>query len=238
MQVLQQNELKNYSTITSTNADPTTIIYNLLDDFLMKKYISSSTTDTLTFTLNDGYDIDCVAFGYHNLTSIVFKFYDFADTLLYTETISSPRETEMKYFTEVTAKKVVIDLVASSSIYLGGVSAGVNLQLPHFDIVPKFGLNIRSFTNQTVGGQSIGQKRTILRSIGVSFIDITQAQFDEIETLLKAVQNVDPIFLDIYSGSTVINPMYCKISGDVFDVVQLGESGIVYNGAMDFIECK
>ena len=238
MQVLYNNIIKNNSSITSTNPSSSTDVYNLIDNFLMKKYDSSTSTDTVTITLDDVYACDSFALSYHNLTSAVIKFYNLADSLINTQTLSSLRACEMIYFTEINIKKIVIDLVSSGDIYLGGISAGVNLQLPHFDIVPMFNRKINSFVRQTSGGQVIGQKRSTLRAVSVSFIDIDQSAFDDIMTFIESVQNVVPFFLDVYSGSTAILPFYAKLDIDNFEATQQGVAGLHYNGSMEFIECK
>lgn len=238
MRVLYSSILDNRSSASSLNPNASFPVTNLFHEFLQKTYKSTDTTDTISIALDNAYDADCVAFGYHNLTQMVVRLYNLADSLVHTETINSPRVGEMKYFTSVNVKRLEIDLTAGSDCFLGGVYLGEHLQMPYSSTTPSFGRRINSYTRQTGGGQSTGQKRGLLKGFDFNFPLVTQSQLDNITTMLETVQNVDKLFLDTWEGSTYLPPIYSRIDAEEFNPTQDDGHGVLYSGGLRFIECK
>lgn len=216
------------ATITSTNEDPNFPLSNTIHRYLSKVYRATGNSDTITIEFSDVLDIDCIVVDYQNLSALTAKLYG-ADTSLLDTQVLTPSDI-MHYFTQVDNVKKIELIVTTSALYveIGGIGAGLKLEMPSARINYKRNINDRSRGEKTEGGQLNGRRIRKLRGYNFSIDYVDLDTLDEIIDLINEVQKVKTFWFDLFESShTRYEPFYASITR-VRDATRI-QNGIGYN---------
>lgn len=201
MRVLTDNKCK-LATLTSLNADPNYPLSNVIHRYLTKVYrTTASTTDTITIEFDDLQDIDCIVVDYNNLSALTAKLYSGASVLLDTQVLT-PSDI-MHYFTQVDdVKTIELELTTIASyIEIGGISAGLKVDMPSSKASFKKIIGDRSRGNKTEGGQLNGRKIKKLQGYTFTIPVALISDIDIIENIINDVQKVNNFWFDLFEDS-------------------------------------
>ena len=131
MKVSYDNKLLN-ATLAATNEDLNNPVTNLIHNFLELAFFSTGNSSVITITFDTTYDIDHIAYGYHNINSMSISFYDIFDVLIQTEIVSVESDEDIFYFDTIEGvKKAIITCdTLASELYIGSIFMGEYLDLP------------------------------------------------------------------------------------------------------------
>ena len=236
MRILFDNEAL-VASITSYYESENYPASNIIHPFLMKRYQATADTDTITLTFDTEFSASCIFYGFTNATSIIVKFYDVLDNLLYTETISDPQQRDSAYFTQVDdisyiEIEITTDMIAA---YLGGFAVGIEFALP--DPVADWSDNPidNSDISDSPGGQTLVNKFDPLDAHIFNFRDIIRDTAIAIRDAGKEVGTGGHIWVDAFEEDhNFMSPMYATLRG----MIALTKDGRNYNLSIPIQESR
>lgn len=199
------NELKD-ATLSTTSENANYPLANIHDPWKRKVYRTADGVISATISVNFGKDVTINSFfiAYHNATAIEVRFYDLADTLLDTWTITNNRA-----HGEVLAYKAEIELSAPVTLYVGTIFLGSSLQ---FDKeadqdMPMNSTDVATFSSDY---QVAGRRGSVLRSGTVTILSLeTSEEREALEQAFIACGLIVPFFMDLWESSpTMFAPLY------------------------------
>ena len=160
MKVSYLNRLLTATSLTATNASLNRPVSNLLMNFLQLPFQSTTTTSVITGVLDAEYSIDHVAYGYHNLSGMVIRFYNIVGALITTITPTLAAGENIFYFTSAVAgvKTITFTITSAADAYIGKLFVGEYLELANFQQSPEHPLYIRGEVTKSAGGQVSGNR--------------------------------------------------------------------------------
>lgn len=197
------------ATITATEENANYPASNIAHVFLRKRYQCLVAADTLTLSLPSDRSLSMFAWGFHNMTGFEFRLYDVSDSLLHTETVSSPDAYGAVYFTQVDlVRKIEIDIAGPANCYLGKVSGGVHYQAPGFQMTEP--MTDKSVVSESGGGQTLSSKITPFLGYSITFHSRQRANWLAFRELYRGVGIGETIWVDAYPDDhTRAEPLYC-----------------------------
>ena len=205
MRILYDNVIKNNSNISVTNENSNFPIENIYHEFLENAFYADTYESDVIITLDQDYDIDCFAYGYHNLeSSIDINFKNVFNVSLGIENITPETGENIVYFSPSyeDVRTIEISLTCLSGIlYVGCLSFGEYLDPGNFTQGIDGNLNIRGDSFTSPNGQSSGNRYRNLPEYPISILNITNDVKNEIKTYLDYVGNSKPHFIDFYSDA-------------------------------------
>ena len=222
MRILYDNILKYYDSMTASNQSDNRPINNIIHNFLELPFQAINNSSIITINLDQDYTASALAYGFHNMDSITFEFYDILNNLIASITFSdiSPagpvsEGENIYYFTNQldNIRKVVITAETTDSfLYIGNIFISEYLVLPRFLQAPESSTDIRDSIFESGSGQSGGNKQRNLDNLSYSFPDVDNAKKIEIKNYLDFVQRSIPHYIDPYPDAhNEQPPIYCKM---------------------------
>jgi hypothetical protein len=198
------NKLKG-ATITTTSENANYPLANIHDPWKRKVYRTVDGVISATISVNFGKDVTINSFfiAYHNATAIEVRFYDLADTLLDTWTITNNRA-----HGEVLAYKAEIELSAPVTLYVGTIFLGSSLQYDKEadQDMPMNSTDVATFSSDY---QVAGRRGSVLRSGTVSIPILSYLERESLEQAFINCGLITPFFLDLWESSpTMFSPLY------------------------------
>lgn len=199
MRVSYLNRLKT-ATLSATNEDINQPIENIIHNFLELPFYSDTDNSVITIIFDEVYDINHIAFDFHNIDNMTVRMYDSLNVLIDTQIIDV--ETGCNFHTwntveNVLAVTITIDTLATL-LYVGGMSMGTYFEFPRFrqTIESETGIFDDSFISG--GGQRSGNRKKNLDTHPVNFANLTREEKDNVKVYLAFVQTSMPHFVDFY----------------------------------------
>jgi hypothetical protein len=188
------------STLTTDEPNGDYPVTNLAHPFLRRKYQSVAATATITVTFKDDATVDCLFYGWHNLTSIVMRLYDSGDVLKDTVTVSSPESgVGSKYFTAVPS--------------IAGLGIGEHYELPRPLADFEEGLDNRGAVVASRAGQAQHLYVEPLKVRAYTVAGMDRDTRSEIAALMKDAGVGRPLWLDAFHlNHNYEPPMYCRLT--------------------------
>jgi len=132
-----------------------------------------------------------------------------------------------------------LTLTGPDPIYLGHLFFGEKTCLPRFSIEPDTGIELRSESNRSFGGQAFGMRRKPLSNFSVNFPWLTAEDKNLIVNYVETVLNVEPHIVDPYSQAREdFPPFYATLSIGELSLPKLNENGFYYSGSLSWQEAK
>lgn len=213
MKILFDNKVVG-STITSLNENANYPAENLSDEMLWKRYQAIRDTDTITILFDLSLSIDCFFYSYNNVSTMVVKFYDIYDTLLYTETISTVYDSDAIYFTEVEdVSYIKIDVTTSyTNAYCGGMAFGLSEDFGNvFSVWEDIPID-NSIVNDSDSFQSLQNYTEPADGYNFSFYDLTNDEKLYFQDLYKSKGIGGKIWADPFEDNhDYMTPLYATI---------------------------
>lgn len=213
MRVSYNNLLKT-ATLAATNENVNRPITNIIHNFLTLAFYATGQNSVITITLDDTYDINHLAFDYHNINTMTARFYDNLAVLIDTQVIDVNEDCNFHYFDtieNVLTITLTVDTLAAL-LYIGGVSAGEYFELPEFTQAHTGEMKINDSTFKSPGGQKSGNRRYCPLTKGLNFSSISNDDKNNIITYLRYVQNSIPHFIDLYPDAhEYVSPFYGSV---------------------------
>jgi len=201
------------ATITAGDENPNYPASNIGHRFVRLRYQANGTSDTITITLAAAKSINCIFYGFHNLSSLEFRLYDAGDTLLKTVTVSSPETYGSEYFTAVDSVAYLeLDVVSADVAYLGKVSCGGYYQAKDPGADWDEPVTDNSVVTESPSGQTLSTLVEPLEGFSCTVHDLSRAQWLELWELYKAVGVGATMWLDAFENDHDFKlPLYCKM---------------------------
>ena len=99
MRILTENLISENTTLAMTNPDaddPGSQLYsNMLEEIIQ----AATSSSLITATFDSDQTIDCLFFGYHNMTTITVNFKNVSDSIIATYTLNYPAQMVRYYLT-------------------------------------------------------------------------------------------------------------------------------------------
>lgn len=206
MRVLFDNKIRT-AEYAAVNASANFPARNLADDFLRVRYqVTASTTDTITITPASEISVDSFYIGYmRDVSTISVTFRDSGGTALGTADFSSytGEEYAVSHFTQIdNVASIVLDLSgSSSSFYVGGVAAGVAVEMPAPDAAWEDAFTDNSILVRSPHGQVQQQYIAPYSRYLFSFAGVSISKFTEIKDASIAVSS-RPVWATFFEEST------------------------------------
>lgn len=208
MRVLFNNLIYD-ATLTSTYADGSYPVTNLIASAVKKIYKSTEVADQITITFDETQTIDSCFVGYTNATSITLLLYNSSDALLYTQAIDTDKLG--KVFTPIdNVSYAVVNFVSTETLYIGTVGLGKSYTMPDPDngIVTKpIDYSTREFST---GGQLYINRVPIRKTFDTTISNILVDDYNEIFALWANLEH--PVWVDVYEETSgIINPIFADV---------------------------
>jgi hypothetical protein len=240
MRVSYINRLKN-ATLSATNENLNQSVTNIIHNFLNLAFYATGNNSIITIELDTTYDIDHIAFDYHNIDTMIIKFYDVFDVLITTEIITVLENCNFHYFNTVeNVSSITITLTTVATLlYIGGISMGEYFELPNFQQSPGGELQLTDTYSTSPGGQRTGNRRFCPLTKVLNYVNISRQEKDDIITYLRYMQNSIPHFIDFYPDAhDEESPIWgaCEMNGS--PVPKRILSDFRYDLSITYKECK
>jgi hypothetical protein len=214
MKILYKNELENAS-LSATNENTSYPVANLTDRFLEKIFKSSSTSSVVTITFPVNTNISAIALGLIGATNGTYTLKNSAGTSVLNGSLSMAYTTDITYFTETACRSIELTFNGASEFSMGGVSAGVPINISYWNINPRFDYYTRDEINIVTRGQSLGYQSAPLLRYRTTVAEISTALRTQLWAMTDYVGNFKPFYVDIYEDAhDEIRPIYCLFNGD------------------------
>lgn len=209
MRVSYNNLLKD-AILQATNENINRSISNVVHNFLKLAFYATGNSSVITAILDTTYDIDHIAFDYHNINAMTIRFYDNLDILIDTEIITVANNCNFHYFDTIEdVKKIVITVsTLATLLYIGGISIGEYFELPNFTQAHGGELKITDTDYKSSGGQKTGNTKFCPLTKGLNFSNISNDDKNNIITYIRYVQKSIPHFIDMYPDAQNRNPPF------------------------------
>jgi len=248
MRVMWDNEIDSM-TITSATEDANYPMTNLQDTRLSRVYRSTDdAAEYLLFDAGAGNTINptVICIAAHNITdgatiSIQGNATDAWGGPTVDETITHDSDTMILFFTGAALRywRLYIDDGSNPDTYLeiGRVFLGTYLSLPPIEPAPNLPLRSTTTVEESVTGQAYANKRKVYREPGFIFPVVTDAQRQSIETMFRAIEAADPVFLVVWEDNLAnVGPIYCRLDQDEIPFQQSPVSGLLWETSLQFKE--
>lgn len=171
--MLPVNLLATADSLTMTNQDVTYPVANLYDEFKNRRAQASIASSTITATWTAGITVDSYYFGFHNLNSVVVKFFDNVATEIYSQSFTSPAQNVAMYLeAALDVYSMTVDISATTAAFLGNFSLGEFVQLYNTTDFTNIAIEDTSFFDRSLGGQTAHYQGVLLRGFGVVMQEI------------------------------------------------------------------
>jgi hypothetical protein len=204
VKILFNNVLRT-ATYAAVNASANFPAANLADDFLRVRYQSTATTDSITITLAETAAVDSFYFGYmRDVTGITVTFRNSGGAAIGAADFSSyaGEAAVVAHFTQIDGvAEVIIDLTgSSSSFYVGGVAAGVAVEMPNPDAAWEDAFTDNSILVRSPAGQVQQQYIEPYSRFLFSWVGVTIAKFTEVKAAAISVSS-RPVWVTFFEES-------------------------------------
>ena len=248
MRILWDNLLDDYTPTASTEAAgyPAT---NAQQQHLSQVWRTTGlAAETFAIDAGAGNTItcDCAFVAGHNLTSGVNIHVQACNDGTYAaptvdEHITYRAGTMCVFFASIAARywRFIATDAGNTDGYIaiGRLALGAFLQMPPVEPGVALPLYSSSLVQQSVSGQSYGDKGKVFQRPAFTFPIITSAEKALIDVMFRAVDQVYPVFLVIWEDSlTAQGPIYCRINQDTLDWKKAPEAGLSYSVDIEFME--
>lgn len=213
MRISYDNLLKT-STITATNENANYPIENVYHRW-QRKTFKATTTSVITAVLDDVVSLSSVILDYHNLTSCIVAFYDYADVLIDTWTMDVSYNCSAHYGTVVDVAKVVLTCESIVDIEIGTIFVGQSL---YFPIQADQDIPLKSSDVVSVSSdrQTSGRKGSVTRAGTITIPLLTSTQRKSIEGVFYEMGLIEPFFIDLWDTShSDFEPLYGTFTSEI-----------------------
>ena len=212
MRILYKNELFN-ATLTATSENTAYPVENVIDPFLEKVFRPASAT-AVTILFPKDTLVSCIAVGLQTVDFGAYLLKDSGGSSLLSGALALNESTDMTYFAETSCRSIHLSF-AGAGIQIGGISAGVPIEVEHWNVNPRFDYYTRDKNTITRGGQSIGYKTAPLLRYRATLGAASLSLRNELWAMTTEVGSSTPIYFDLYElDHTVTRPIYCIFKGD------------------------
>jgi len=215
MRVLYNN-VATEAAITTTSENVNFPLGNLFVPALSTPYRSLATPVDLYLTFDVEEAINCISLAGHNLTTLRYRVYDIGDNIVEDVSLLEVEPTAMIYLSQSTAKKIRLTMNSDETyISIGALFTGMYYQMPYPIAYYDETIEMTNERFETAFGQVFGSDGEFLQTYSPEFVNITMAQFNAIKTMLQAVRNFVPLFVDMTEDAHEYKaPLYCTVSLD------------------------
>ena len=195
---------------------------------------------TINISLEKETTVDSfILVGNNYMSAIV----DFIRESVIIKTISFDYKEEMdiQHFENLLIDAVQIKLIEkdyTKNIIINYIYVGHRYKAPRFIVEPEIEDEFLSKSNRSDFGYSYGLYGPVLRNYQLSFVRITQLEYEQLESYYKKVRNNVPHIVDIYpEAHEVITPLFCTVDNSV-NRVKRPENNFYWNFELAFKEAK
>jgi len=214
MKILYKNELENAS-LAVTNEDTAYPIENVIDRSLEKIFKTDFTSCLVTITFPVDTAISSIAVGYQTATSGGYDLLDDIGASVLSGSLSLSESTDMTHITETSCRTLELTFTGPEGFYIGGISAGVPIDIEYWNVNPRFDYYTRDETNIVRRGQSLGFQTAPLLRYRATVADINKTLKNQLWAMTDYVGTWKPFYVDIYKDAhDDIRPIYCLFKGD------------------------
>lgn len=180
MRILTENLIAESTTLSMTNPDADFPITQLYSNMLEEIVQAATSSTTITATFDSDQTLNCLFFGYHNITSITINFKNISDSIINTYTLNYPSQMVRYYLpTQITGvRKIEIIILSGSVVFIGNFSCGIYTQLYNLRQPINIIYKITSEFEQTNGGQSLHRSGIRLANFAINLGKNTDEQHD------------------------------------------------------------
>jgi hypothetical protein len=196
--------LKPGTTIIGTNENTSFPVSNLLSNLLELPFKATGNSSTITITFDVDYDIDHIAFGFHNLDTLTVNYRDNLDSLIQSDsiTIDNNRPIDFVYGIVQSVRKIEFVMTTTDTIlYLGGFSTGEYFQFPDHESTPETPTAIRGTNSLNASGQLTGTSQRNSQTYVFNHRFVTQEKFLEFRNVINDLSTNIAHFVDIYEDT-------------------------------------
>jgi len=249
MRILWNNLLDDYAPLASSERTgfPAT---NAQHVFLSRLWRTLALDEYFTIDAGAGLTItaDCALIAAHNLTAGATIHIQAHPTNDWgapdlDETITWDAGNMVAYFASTTKRFWRFQLADAANpdgyIEVGRLAVGTFLQMPPVEPGSALPSVTTTVVSTSITGQTYGDRGQMFLAPGFAFPIITQTERGYIEAMWREVEQVTPVFLDIWEDSpTVQRPIYCRIDQDKLDWQKAPEAGLLWSVQIAFMEAK
>ena len=196
MRIAYKN-LLNAENMTTTSEHSSYPLVNLLHRWKKRVYRAQQgvSVATITVALDVVSTVNSFFIVYHNCSSVEVRFFDSGDALIETWQITDGRK-----HGEVLAKKIEIDLVAPTDLYVGNIFIGESLffNKSSEQDIPLISSDVPTFSSDF---QVSGREGSVIREGEVTIPALTAAERKQIEQVFYRCGLIKPFFLDLWDKS-------------------------------------
>ena len=229
------DDLVRSATLSSTYESANYPAQNLAHVFVKKRYQATASPDTVTIAWAADQAINCIFYGFHNVTGLVFTLKASGGSTLKTVTVSDPDEYGAEYFSVVSGvRSVSIAVTGAAGMYVGKVSMGEYYQAPDPDDGFDEPLTDNTSVVRSPGGQTLATRSVPLLGLSVVFSGKTRSEWVEFRDLYRSISKGATIWVDFSEDDhSFMAPLYCafndspkreKIAGQYSWTAELMES--------------
>jgi hypothetical protein len=238
MKVLFTNAAES-ATISATSVNTAYPISNIVHQFLRKVFKAAASSTTINIVFSAATLINCLYFGYHNLTSLVITLKNAGGVTIYTTTISNPEDVfalHLGSVYSVSSISIVATCASGSVVRIGGIACGTELTFPDPDSTSTYTHTDNSSSSSSPGGQILTNNFAPLRKETYTFTSISGDEFNSINLAYETIGIGAHIWADFYESSHAPRtPMYCVITDTPsFDREEQNK----YTGSITFQEAR
>ena len=213
MRISYDNLLKT-ATLTATNGNANFPIENVYHRW-QRKTFKADTTSVITAVLDDIALITSIMLDYHNLTSCVVTFYDFADTLLDTWTLDTSYNCIAEYGYVVDVVKIIFTCESIVDIEIGTIFAGDSIysEIESDQNIPLKTSDVVTYSSDR---QTSGRKGTVSRAGTISIPLLSDTERKQIEEVFYEMGYIEPFFIDLWDSShDSFEPLYGTFTSEI-----------------------
>lgn len=240
MRISYINRVKD-AILSATNENLNRPVTNLAHNFLELAFFATGNNSVITVTFDDTYDINHIAFDYHNIDSMTARFYDEFDILIDSEIIDVDENCNFHTFDTIEGVEEITLTVSTldTLLYLGGISIGDYFEMPNFQQSPGSNLNLNDDSFTSWGGQSSGNRKRNLFSYNLTFLNVSNNEKNDIVSYADYVQNSIPHFIDIYEDAhSNFPPFYGKLENRRISMQKRRISDFEWNIELTYREAR
>ena len=180
MRILTENLISESTTLIMTNPDADFPVEQLYSNMLEEIVQAATSSSTITASFDSDQTLNCLFFGYHNITSITVNFRNISDSIIDTYTLDYPAQMVRYYLTsQITGvRKIEIIITSGAIVFLGNFSCGIYTQLYNVRQPININYKITSEFEQTNGGQSLNRTGIRLANFDINLGKNTDEEHD------------------------------------------------------------
>ena len=211
MKLLTENVLKGAS-FSSVNLNVNFPLSSLTHQFLRYKYKSLTQEDVITIVLADNESVNSCWYGFSNAISMVVTFKDHMANTLKVLTVDCSQDNGAEHFATLeNVRTIIVDVeaYASDDLVIGGLAAGMALDmpLPTASFVPQLVDNGERI--ETEAGQVMTQYSEPRTVYELAYAGVLRDDFREVIDAFHAVGQ-GHVWVDITEENHALHkPLYC-----------------------------